>query len=134
MSVKREELARTRRADEQEAEAGVGKLLCSFVDDGLESELLEEYGERWTSHTAAYDDDFGHICVFKFTRTDPDLGDRRCGARGTFLRRGRGGGGAEQCRILSERASSLGPDIVGGVAALRLYSKIVLTVSADAPQ
>jgi hypothetical protein len=63
MSVKRE-LARTRtrrRADEQEAEASVGKLLCSFVDDGLESEALEEYGKRWTGHTAAYDDDFGHM-------------------------------------------------------------------------
>jgi hypothetical protein len=60
MSVRRK-LARTRRTDEQEAEASVGKLLCSFVDDGLESELLEKYGERWTSDTAAYDDDFGHM-------------------------------------------------------------------------
>jgi hypothetical protein len=47
--------------DEQEAEASVGKLLCSFVDDGLESEALEEYGKRWTGHATAYDDDFGHM-------------------------------------------------------------------------
>lgn len=60
MSVKRE-LARTPRADEQEAEASVGKLLCSLVDDGLESELVEEYGKGWTSHAAANDDDFGHM-------------------------------------------------------------------------
>jgi hypothetical protein len=80
MSAKRE-LARTRRGNEQEAEASVGKLLCSFVDDGLESELLEEYGERWTSHTAAYDDDFGHMRFQELrltrVRTDPNLGGRR---------------------------------------------------------
>jgi hypothetical protein len=99
MSVKREELARTRRADEQEAEAGVGKLLCSFVDDGSESELLEEYGERWTSHTAAYDDDFGHICVFKFTRSDPDLGERR--ARAVLEEPFLGGGGQVGSRTVS---------------------------------
>ena len=83
MSVKRE-LARTRRADEQEAEASVGKLLCSLVDDGLESELVEEYGKGWTSHTTTNDDDFGHM-RFQVTRvrTDSTLGG---GARGTFLR------------------------------------------------
>jgi hypothetical protein len=90
MSAKRE-LARTRRANEQEAEASVGKLLCSFVDDGLESELLEEYGERWTSHTAACDDDFGHMRFQdKRVRTDPNLGKRRGSARGAFLRRADG--------------------------------------------
>lgn len=47
--------------DRQEAEASVGKLLGPLVDDGIESEPLEEYGKRWTSHTAAYDDDFGHL-------------------------------------------------------------------------
>ena len=87
MSVKRE-LAQTRRADEQEAQASVGKLFCSFVDDGLESELLEEYGERWTSHTTAYDDDSGKM-RFQVTgeRTDPNSS-----ARGTFLKRRRAGG------------------------------------------
>jgi hypothetical protein len=45
----------------QEAEAGVGKLLCPLVYDGFETEPFEEYGKRWTSHTAAYDDNFGHL-------------------------------------------------------------------------
>ena len=67
--MKRELARRTRRADEQEAEASVGELLCSFVDDGLESEALEEYGKRWTSHTAAYDDDFAHLRFFFFEFT-----------------------------------------------------------------
>lgn len=69
---------RTLRADEQEAEASVSKLFCSFVDDGLESELLEEYGECWTSHTAAYNDDFGHM-RFQVTRAraDPNMGRGR---------------------------------------------------------
>ena len=92
MSAKRE-LARTRRADEQETEASIGKLFCSFVDDGLESELLEEYGERWTGHTTAYDDDLGHMS-FQVTgvRTDPNVRERRGSARGTFLKRRRAGG------------------------------------------
>lgn len=77
----------TRQADEQEAEAGVCKQLCSFVDDGLESEPLEEYGKRWTSHTAAYDDDFGHIRVFQVTRvrTSPKLGKGEAVLEGLFL-------------------------------------------------
>lgn len=47
--------------DRQKAETGVGELLGPLVDDGFESESLEEYGKRWTSYTAAYDDDFGHL-------------------------------------------------------------------------
>jgi hypothetical protein len=50
--------------DKQEAEASVGKLLGPLVDDGFESESLEEYGERWTGHAAAYDDDFGHLRIW----------------------------------------------------------------------
>ena len=49
MSVKREvENSRTRRADEQEPEpeAGVTKLHCPFVGDGLEPKPLEECGEH----------------------------------------------------------------------------------------
>lgn len=48
-------------ADKQEAEAGIGKSLGSLVDDGFEAEPFEEDGKRWTGHTAAYDDHFGHL-------------------------------------------------------------------------
>ena len=52
--------------NKQEAEAGVGKLLGPLVDDGFESEPLEEYGKRWTSHTTAYDDNFGHLAFLNY--------------------------------------------------------------------
>lgn len=48
-------------ADKQEAETGVGESLGPLVDDGFIAELLKEDGKRWTAHTAAYDDDFGHL-------------------------------------------------------------------------
>ena len=85
------------RTNEQEAEASVGKLLCSFVDDGLESEPVEEYGKRWTSHTAAYDDDFGHMRMAGFSSYacagyGSKFRERRGSARGGFLRRERAGG------------------------------------------
>ncbi len=60
--------AQTWQADKQEAEASVCELLGSLVNDGLESEPFKEYGKRWTGHTAAYDDDFGHM-RFQVTRT-----------------------------------------------------------------
>jgi hypothetical protein len=47
--------------DEQEAKAGVGKTLDPLVDGRFETLTLEEYGEGWTGHTAAYDDYFGHL-------------------------------------------------------------------------
>ena len=70
--------------DKQDAETSVGKLLGSLIDDGFESEPFEEYGKRWTSHTTAYDDDFGHM-RFQVTRvrTDPNLGESR--GRGVLL-------------------------------------------------
>ena len=49
--------------DGQEAEASVGKSRGSLVDDGLKTEPLEEYCERRTGHTTAYDDYLGHACL-----------------------------------------------------------------------
>jgi hypothetical protein len=68
-------------ADKQEAEAGVGKTLGSLVDDGFEAELSEEDGKRWTSHTAAYDDDFGHLCLSHAKRVLSKFGTKGAGSK-----------------------------------------------------
>ncbi len=68
-------------ADKQEAEAGVGKTLGSLVDDGFEVELFEEDGKRWTSHTAAYDDDFGHLRLSHAKRVLSKFGTKGAGSK-----------------------------------------------------
>jgi hypothetical protein len=60
--------------DEQEAETSTGEPLGPLIDNGLETELLEEYRDSWAGHTAANDDYLGHPSVSYMPVSEPSLG------------------------------------------------------------
>lgn len=139
-------------ADKQEAEASVGKLLRSLVNDGFQSEPLEEYGKCRTSHTAAYDNDFGHVRFGRLSHASAHRSGFRRRGRDTllvlenrFLGRRQGEGskdGGSRIGSSIKGVSSLDPDIVGSgcFEALRCNDGMDTrlksgpqTVSAEAP-
>ena len=67
--------------DEQEAEACVGKTLGPLVDDGFEAEPFEEDGKRWAGHTAADDDNFGHLRLSHAKRVLSKFGTKGAGSK-----------------------------------------------------
>ena len=62
--------------DKQEAETGIGEPLGPLIDNGIETELLEEYGESWAGYTAAYDNYFDHTVMGYGLVCSPGLGRR----------------------------------------------------------
>ena len=137
-------------ADKQEAEAGVGKTLGSLVDDGFEAELSEEDGKRWTSHTAAYDDDFGHLRLSHAKRVLSKFGTKGAGSKNVVCNESSTiilGGWMGMIEVGGDGESRIATYINGrcclgwaraseAVTALRLYAAFMVTTGSmpDGPE